>query len=470
MSAEESDKETLKVAAKALVAAVESFDGDKDSFHSRCDPLLKLFRGEDGRLSEDFTDKQQESKLLDAFRSHNKAFVHRFFGCVRDTIELILSEEAYVPESAFEHDTEDTRDSESKEANDLRAKTCLEYLRCTAMCANASLEGRIEQRRSRDGPSTVQVAPEIFDVAVKLHSALLSIHDCGEEGLFTRNTILTLCEAWWLGNVVNRDSLIAQVLPLLVLQASDPTEFQKSHIKKLLSFKDAFLVIDFLNPSSNSLRALLLKVASNPLCLKLAEGRKFLASLFRNPDLVSDLHLAFRAQVPNASKTVLHAYGEIYFKAWCDAEDSAEEEAKETIEHQALQDLMHSSIHLAKPAMVKNVLAILAPIHMEKKSTRVADLLWRLYTPILWRSLSAANPIVRKNAITVLEQVFPLHNPKEGQMKVAIQKCTQAIKKALQDGDPKVRIAASEATSNICALFWEALPSADLRMLLNRKN
>ena len=38
-------------------------------------------------------------------------------------------------------------------------------------------------------------------------------------------------------------------------------------------------------------------------------------------------------------------------------------------------------------------------------------MLLRLYEPILWRSLAAANPHVRKNAATLLIDAFPLHNP-----------------------------------------------------------
>ena len=469
MTIESFDKDTVKAAVKVLVSAVEDFDADDSlsSVESRCKPLLTLFSGESEVLVTGLSSKKHEAFLLSVIREHRKAFVRRFFGGLHSIVDLVVSDECYVPESAFEHHpNDDERDVATKAANDRRAKTCLNFLRYAALCAAASLEGRVEQK---EGPSQVHVEPEVYDVAMQLHNSLLSIHDCGEEALDTRNAVLFLCEKWWLANATNRDTLIAQVLPLLVLQASNPVDFQKSHIVKLLSFKDAFLVIDFCNPSSDSLRTLLLKVASNPLCLRLGEGRKFLASLFRDPDLVSDLHLAFRAQIPQASKTILQAYGEIYLKAWCAAEEAAEEECREVLEYQALQDLMHCAIHIGTPAMAKNILTVLAPIHMEKKSKRVADLLYRLYSPILWRSLAAANPIVRKNAIGVLDQVFPLHDPNNSQMKAAIEKCTNALMTTLQDVDPKVRVAASHAAANICSLFWDALSTSDIRMVLNRK-
>jgi hypothetical protein len=185
--------------------------------------------------------------------------------------------------------------------------------------------------------------------------------------------------------------------------------------------------------------------------------------------------MAFRAQIPEANKTVLKAYGEIYLKAWKDASDDVspqEENTRNALEHQILQDLMHAAIHVSSPVTARSLLTLLEPIHAEKKQPKVAELLYRLYSPILWRSLTAANPLVRRNAVGVLEQVFPLQDPSSQNsqtMKVAVQKGTAALKTALQDADPRVRVAGSEATARVCVTFWDALPAADIRMLLNRK-
>jgi len=466
-SDEEILKDQLKTAAKALLAAVEEIGDNGSSIEAQCSPFVKLFKPtkKSELLFESLTAKKQETLLLDVCRATNKSFIKRFFPCMQSILEVVINEEAYVPESAFA-DNEDN-DSSKKEGSDAKVVECLSFLKYAAMCTEAALEGKVSLRQVEG--AKVQISSQVTDVALKLHNILLSVHDCGDEGSATWNAILSLCESWWLANAVDRESLIAQMLPLLVLQASDPTEFQKSYIKKLVSFKDAFQVIDFLNPSSDSLRSLLLKVASNPICLKLPEGRKFLTSLFRDPDLVPDLHRAFRAQIPEATKTILQAYGEIYYRAWCDAEDSSAVVTQEVIEHQVLQDLMHAAIHIASPAMAKSILTTLGPLHADKKTKRVADLLNRLYGPILWRSLSAANPSVRRNAVAILERVFPLHDPNQNQMKASMEKCATAIKNALKDTDAKVRIAASEATANICTLFWQILPSADIRMLLNCK-
>lgn len=48
----------------------------------------------------------------------------------------------------------------------------------------------------------------------------------------------------------------------------------------------------------------------------------------------------------------------------------------------------------------------------------------RLYEPIIWRALNVANPIVRKNAVTLLTDAFPLQNPEApaDEMDASIQK------------------------------------------------
>ena len=73
----------------------------------------------------------------------------------------------------------------------------------------------------------------------------------------------------------------------------------------------------------------------------------------------------------------------------------------------------------------------------------------------------------------ILEKVFPLHDPllkqSAASMKDAVFKATEAMRVALQDPDPSVRVAASGATARNCAMFWDALPPTEIRSLLNRK-
>jgi condensin-2 complex subunit G2 len=467
----------FKVAVKALLKSVEggsNVEEPEETTYS-CKPLIRLFEVSKMQKRLDslglgMTPKQQQTLLIETIQNLPKKQANRFFSGLKSNLETIIAEEAYVPASAFQ-DEEDNRNADEDIKPDKKSTECLHFLKYAAICVEAFLEGRVNHAKERRLSKGMQlpVLPQVYDVAAELHNILFSLHTCGSEGISTQDAVLKVCETWWLVNGVHKETLIAQCLPLLVLKALDDTDFQNSHIKRLFKLKNAFLVIDFTNPSSDSLRSLLLRVASNPLFLRMPEGKKFLACLLQDPDLVKDFHLAFRAQIPETKKSVLQAYGEIYHRAWKDSLDDDSEEVQDAIEHKALQDLMHASIHVSAPATLKSVMTVLETIHNDKKSTHTAELLYRMYNPILWRSLSAANPVVRKNAVVVLEKVFPLHDPTANQSKEAVEKGTAALQSALQDKDPRVRVAAAEATAKICTIFWDALPATEIRMLLNRK-
>jgi condensin-2 complex subunit G2 len=463
------------LARKALFRAVEEREDSEASYS--CKPLLNLFEPPTrDSLIPGHSAKQHHALMVETIQCFSKNHARRFFSALKSVAEVILSEEAYVPESAFCDEDDDEQDDSADIQPDPKSTEALNFLKYAAVCVEAILEGRKQHAKEKQKYATssqqqqLHIPAQVYDVAVDLHNILFSLQSCGPDAISAQNTILTMCESWWHANASHRENLIVQCLPLLTLQALDGgKEFVQSHFKRLFQLRDAFFYIDFTNPSSDSLRALLLRVASNPLCLKLPEGKRFLAALFQDPILVSDLHSAIRAQIPDARKTVLLAYGEIYTKAWKDATTSAEE-VRDALEHQALQDLMHAVIHVASPTTHKSILIMLEPLHEAKKSTEVATLLYRLYSPILWRSLGASNPLVRVHAMHVLAQVFPLQDPSQSnQMQQSISKATTALEAALTDSDPRVRVAASEATAQIAALFWEALPAADIRMLLNRK-
>ena len=93
----------------------------------------------------------------------------------------------------------------------------------------------------------------------------------------------------------------------------------------------------------------------------------------------------------------------------------------------------------------------------------------RLYSPILWRALSATNPFVRINACTLLHQTFPLHDPNLGNahLKEVNSKTIAVLLSLLNDDDPRVRIAGCDASIRILGVFWDALSSSHIRSLLN---
>ena len=487
------------MAIKALVTAIENSNATgEDAFN--CEQLCNLFQPskKSHALVSGYSAKQQQALLWNALKNgstdkSNKNQLKRFFAGLHSIVERIIEDEAYVPESIKE-DKDETIDNinDNQVKPDKRSDQRLLVLKCAALAVQAFLDGRIIRQKEKEDQQkrkvSLKVPPQVFQIASALHEVLFLLHSCGAPAAPAKAAILSLCETWWLSKAENRESLIAQCLPLLVINASDESIdafTTKSHIQRLYKLRDSFACIDFANPSSESLQKLLLRVASNPVCLQMPEGRKFLAGLLQQDvHLVKDLHRAFRAQIPEAKPSILKSYGEIYHRAWkelrqnqddetIDEDDEEQEEIlsiREAIEHEVLQDLMYSVVHMDSPQTFQSILTVLEPLHTDKKNNEVASLLYRLYSPILWRGLAATNPRIRKNSIIVLEKVFPLHDPLNSvSMKDAVLKSTEAMQVALQDSDPFVRVAASGATAGICSVFWEILPSQEIRTLLNRK-
>ena len=121
--------------------------------------------------------------------------------------------------------------------------------------------------------------------------------------------------------------------------------------------------------------------------------------------------------------------------------------------------------------MVTSVRTVLKPFFDAKKSPDVDAMLFKMYGPILWRALKAVNPKVRANACAVLSDTFPLHDPRGTNIETeeAIIKTISMVKSLLVDDDHMVRIAAVEATARMLGTYWDALPSSDIRSLLNSK-
>lgn len=70
---------------------------------------------------------------------------------------------------------------------------------------------------------------------------------------------------------------------------------------------------------------------------------------------------------------------------------------------------MQAAVFASTPAMAASLQCVLGGLHEQKtKDVEVDALLTRLYRPILFRSLSAANACIRRNALLLLLEAFPL--------------------------------------------------------------
>jgi hypothetical protein len=305
--------------------------------------------------------------------------------------------------------------------------------------------------------------PDLMGKTVQLmHDVLLEL--TGARGWALQNDIARTCEDWWSADRPNKEGLVNQTLPYLVARVLDE-EGRASDMKRLFAMRAALLLLDFTNESIESMRELLLRCFVHPLFLKTADGRKFCVYLFGlHPTLITDIHETIKQQLPFCSKHMCELYGEIYFKAW----RTASGPYLIRIETGCVQDLMSAATHASTMSLFNALRRVLGAFHGQKKARGVDEMLLRLYEPILWRGLTAANPHVRRSAATLLIDAFPLHDP-DGSleaMDVVLQKQFDCLRSLLTDSTVAVRCVGVSGICRVLCVYWEVIPTTTTKTFL----
>lgn len=294
----------------------------------------------------------------------------------------------------------------------------------------------------------------LHDVAATLHdNALLA----ATEYPALQEEISKLCLEWWQAEIPGKERLTPQTLPYFLVSSLE--QGTAAAVKRCHAMRKALELFDFEDPSIGDLKRLLLRAAFAPAFLRCTEGRRFLAFLFTlQPTFVRELTAIVKNQVPAGRRSVLDAYGEIIYRAWSMATGACLLEIKQY----CIQGLMEAAILASTPALASSLRRVLAGLHCQKHQPGVDALLLELYEPILFRRLNAANPAVRRNALEILFDAFPLRDPEESNEATDARLTDQfaAMSAALKDDVPAVRAVAIAGVTNVLGAYWELIPGA----------
>ena len=306
--------------------------------------------------------------------------------------------------------------------------------------------------------------PDAMQKTIQLmHDVMLELSS--DRGWALQNDIARTCEDMWSDERQGREGLITQTMPYLVARALDE-DGKVGDLKRVYAMRASLLLLEFQDPSIASMKDLLLRCFVHPLFLKTAEGRKFCVYLFGlHPSFISDIHATVKQQLPYASKHTCELYGEIYFKAW----RTASGPYLTRIENGCIQTLMAAAVHASTVSLFNSLRRVLGAFHSQKKARGVDEMLLRLYAPIIWRALSAANPHVRRSAATLLIDTFPLHDPDSSleAMDEILQKQFDCLRELLTDPTVAVRCVGVSGICRILCVYWEVIPPATTRVFLN---
>ncbi|KAL2619894.1 hypothetical protein R1flu_000099 [Riccia fluitans] len=301
----------------------------------------------------------------------------------------------------------------------------------------------------------------LFPAVVSLHDSLVFL----EANPNLQDIISVLCEHWWHEKLDGNENLITQCLPFLVSKA---VAFgRKKDVQRLYSMRHAFALFDFLDHSIEDLKHLLLRTVVTPTFLHSQPGRRFISYLFGlNPQLVKELVVIVRSQIPFGRKSILEAYGEILYHAWKTTADACLYE----IEYTCIQGLIEGALHASSKELSAAIRTVLEAFTSQKAQDGVETMLFRLLEPLLFRALQVANSNVRRNALLLLVDVFPVEDPHSSneEKESLLEKQFGLLEKLLVDPCPDVRSVAVEVVCRILRLFWEVIPSATTVKLLTK--
>ncbi|NXC67005.1 CNDG2 protein, partial [Anhinga anhinga] len=240
-------------------------------------------------------------------------------------------------------------------------------------------------------------------------------------------------------------------------------------VVRLWSLHQTLLCFDYDSEESNEVKDLLLQCFMSVKHIKKEEGRRFLSFLFSwNVNFIKMIHGTVKNQLQFFPRSLMEYISEVYFRAW----KKVSGEFLEALEYNCIQDFMHHGIHLPRSSCVHSkVREMLSYFHKQSKVRQgIEEMLYRLYQPILWRSLKARNSAVRANAAFLFVDAFPVRDPSfnNEEMDNEIQKQFEELFSLLEDPHPVVRSTGILGVTQITSKYWEMIPATILADLLKK--
>ncbi|XP_034024077.1 condensin-2 complex subunit G2 [Thalassophryne amazonica] len=349
---------------------------------------------------------------------------------------------------------------EKGEENTMEVTSSADPKRIIAVVEGVTLVATVSLTVLQDGDTY----SALLETAHKLHDILVS-QPVSEAPLQLH--IHTLCEAWWKKGMKDKEKF-GRTAFLVSLQKTFTLKKPGVEIQRLWGLHDVVLGLDFTSDDNKQLVDLLLQCFQRPFYIRHDDGKRFLVFLFSwNVDFIWVIHGTIKNQLEFFNKTMTNHIMEIYFRAW----KKASGDFLETIEKVCIQDFMQHAVLLRRASPVHaKVRQIVSYFHARKDSRSVETMLYNLYKPILWKSLSAPNFEVRANATFLFTDAFPIHDPDQNNECIdeTIQKQLDSAMTLLDDPHPVVRSNAILGVCKILAKCWEVLPAAIITDFLKK--
>jgi len=132
--------------------------------------------------------------------------------------------------------------------------------------------------------------------------------------------MVSVCEAWFLAQAPEYEQIAPQTISYLLLQSLQESS-KGIDTKRVYAMRSALTLLDFNDPSSQSIKNIILHAYIHPQYLTTVDGRRFLVyAMGLHPPMIGQIYSTIRNQIPNASKTTLDTLGDVIYRAWKSAE------------------------------------------------------------------------------------------------------------------------------------------------------
>lgn len=326
--------------------------------------------------------------------------------------------------------------------NEEELETVFQSLQCLVILATATVVS-----------NTAQIPPSLLEISILFHDILPSIPSRKDK---LKDEFCSLFETFWIKEKPGRQDLIDNTILYLFELNMRPKATLKM-IKRLWQLRGAFHLIEFDDPSTQTLRDQICQSLINPNFMKRDEGVRILGSILPlNASFMKTCHEIIKKNLLTVPRNLIPKYGQVYFRAW----QMSNEQVRPKLETDCIQDIMYHAIHASGIQLVKILRKILDYIHRQKRQKGVDEMLNRLYAPILWRSLKAANSIVRLNSVFLFVDVFPLQNPLAGveENNDLLQNQFNSFDNLLMDSCPSIRSRTILGVCQILSAYWQMIP------------
>ncbi|KAF0295151.1 Condensin-2 complex subunit G2 [Amphibalanus amphitrite] len=318
-----------------------------------------------------------------------------------------------------------------------------------------------------EAEDTAPVPVGLLQTASIVNTMLLSLDELPSlDGLCDR--IARLSELWWSRRLPEADSLAPPVLSyLLQLVVAKDHKTTRPLVQRACSLQPCLSSGGLTGSGSGRLRQLLCGAAQCPQILAWDEGVRFVAGVLGMSALRMPAHTAIKAVLPSVTKVEAMKYGQAYYRAWRMAETAD----RESLEEHCIQDFMYHAVHASRAPgcrLARLLYQLLHHIHGQRRHRETAEMLVRLYQPILWRALTVPNETVQLNATFILLDVFPLEDPSETRVArdAELARQSRLLADLLQEASHLVRAAAAKGVCRALSQFWDMMPQDCLKQMM----